>query len=90
VDVSENGMLEAPSATPSRVADVKCATIVKSGEHASHGQSSMLRALQHTLHQITDCTLQLEAFSRQQHAMQMALQAMTTKLQDSVLLMQQQ
>ncbi len=90
MDISEVAMLEAPPATPSRVADVKCATTVKSGEHASHGQSSMLRALQHTLHQITDCTLQLEAFSRQQHAMQVALQGMTTRMQDSVLQMQQQ
>ena len=83
-------MLEARPAARSSVADVKCATTVKSGEHASHGQSSMHHALQHTLHQVTDCTLQLEAFSRQQRAMQVALQAMTTRLQDSVLLMQQQ
>ena len=90
VDVSEIAMLEAPAATPRSVANVNCATGVKAGEHAGHGQPSMHHALQHTLHQVTDCTLQLEAFSRQQHAMQMALQVMTTKLQDSVLLMQQQ
>lgn len=90
VSVSEIGMREAPSATLSSVAEVKCATGVKAGEHAGHGQQSMHHALQHTLHQVTDCTVQLEAFSRQQHAMQMALQAMTTKMQDSVLLLQQQ
>ncbi len=90
MDVCEIAMLEAPPTTLSSVADVKCAAGVKPGEHAGHGQPSMHHALQHTLHQVTDCTLQLEAFSRQQHAMQVALQVMTTKMQDSVLLMQQQ
>ncbi len=91
VDVSEIGMLDAPAAvTPSTVAEVECVTGVKPGGHAGHGQPSMHHALQRTLHQVTDCTLQLEAFSKQQHAMQMALQVMTTKMQDSVLLMQQQ
>ena len=90
VEISDIAVLEAPPATPSSAADVKCAISVKAGEHAGLGQPSMLHALQHTLHQVTDCTLQLEAFSRQQHAMQVALQAMTTRMQDSVLQMQQQ
>ena len=89
VDVCGIGMLEAPPAMLSSMADVKCAAGVKPG-HAGHGRSSMHHALQHTLHQVTECTSQLEAFSGQQHAMQVALQVMTTTMQDSVLLMQQQ
>ena len=50
----------------------------------------MRDALRQSLHQVTVCTAQLEDFSRQQHAMQWALQVMTTKIQDSILVMKQQ
>ena len=60
------------------------------GQHDGNRQQSMQDALHQSLHQVNICTSQLKEFSRQQRAMQLALQDMLYTMQDGVLLMQQQ
>lgn len=50
----------------------------------------MQDALHQSHHQIEVCTAQLKEFSRQQRAMQAALQIMSNTMQDGILLLQQQ
>ena len=62
----------------------------KCGQRDSDRQQSMQDALHQSLHQVKVCTSQLKELSRQQRAMQLALQIMSTTMQDGILLMQQQ
>ena len=62
----------------------------QSRQHDEDRQPAMQHALHHTLHQVDICTYQLKEFSRQQQAMQLALQVMTNNIQGGILLMQQQ
>lgn len=64
--------------------------VTQSRQHDEDRQHAMQHALHHTLHQVNICTSQLKEFSRQQQAMQLALQIMTDNIQDGILLMQHQ
>lgn len=75
-----NGVLE----------QLRADAVTQSRPHDEDQQHAMQHALHHTLHQVDKCTSQLKEFSRQQQAMQLALQIMTDNIQDGILLMQQQ
>lgn len=79
-----------PVPRSSGMLDSSADAAMESAMRDGNKQQSMQDALQLTLCQVTDCSLQLEDFSRQQRAMQMALWLMTTEMQDSMLLMEQQ